>query len=137
MNRVVVDTNIIFAALRAKYSKVRAILDQGRYLFYTPNFLIAEIFKHKERILRSSKSSEEETYEYLIKTLNKLSFVNENIISTGNFIAAYKLCKEIDEDDTPFVALSLELDCELWTKDEKLKEGLRRRGFNKFFEEPE
>jgi predicted nucleic acid-binding protein len=36
--------------------------------------------------------------------------------------------------DTPFVALCLQLNAPLWSKDEKLKTGLRNKGFNDFFE---
>ncbi|WP_413176102.1 PIN domain-containing protein [Anabaena azotica] len=40
----------------------------------------------------------------------------------------------MDESDTPHVALTLELEGLLWTGDKKLKEGLIRKGFDKFFE---
>jgi predicted nucleic acid-binding protein len=43
----------------------------------------------------------------------------------------------VDEKDTPFVALTLELKAELWTKDDTLKRGLIKKGFNSFFEEIE
>ena len=109
MKRVITDSNIIFSALRGKNSLTRKkILNSGDE-YYAPNFLIGEIFKHKERIISKSKVSEEETLEYLLKILSRVNFVSEDSISTGNFIAAYRLCKEIDENDTPFVALSLEL----------------------------
>ncbi|PSQ84453.1 MAG: hypothetical protein BRD44_00900 [Bacteroidetes bacterium QS_7_67_15] len=45
-----------------------------------------------------------------------------------------ELCHDIDETDTPHVALVFELDGELWTGDKKLKEGLRENGFDRFFE---
>jgi hypothetical protein len=44
------------------------------------------------------------------------------------------LCKEIDEKDVPFVALTIELDCELWTFDKPITKGLTALGFTKFFE---
>ncbi len=56
-------------------------------------------------------------------------------ISTANFVAAYRLCKDIDPKDFLFVALTLEIDGELWTRDEELKRGLERKGFLLFFEE--
>ena len=47
---------------------------------------------------------------------------------------AYRLCRGIDEKDTPYVALTLHLDGRLWTEDAELKSGLKARGFNRWFE---
>lgn len=98
---------------------------------------MVEIFKHKERILKKSKATEEEVYEILYQTLHKITFINEETISLENFIEAYKLCGNIDEKDTPFVALTLETEGEFWTKDDALKRGLIKKGFDSFFDENE
>lgn len=135
MKKIIIDSNIIFSALRGNNSLTREKILNSPDKYYAPNFLIGEIFKHKERILNKSKASEEETLEYLLKILSKIIFISEDSISTGNFVAAYRLCNEIDEVDTPFVALSLELGYDLWTRDEKLKIGLLKKGFNNFYEE--
>ena len=137
MKKVIVDTNILFSSLRSKNSKLRQVLEREDCRFYTPNFLMVEIFKHKERILQKSKATEDEVYEVLYKMLHKITFINEETISLGNFIEAYKLCGNIDEKDTPFVALTLEIEGEFWTKDDVLKRGLIKKGFNKFFDESE
>ena len=96
---------------------------------------MVEIFKLKERILKRSKATEDEVYEILYKTLHKITFIKEETISLGNFLEAYQLCRNIDEKDTPFVALTLELEGELWTNDEVLKNGLIKKGFRSFFVE--
>lgn len=137
MKKIVVDTNILFSSLRAKNSKLRQVLDREDCRFFTPNFLMVEIFKHKERILQKSKVTEDEVYEILYKMLHKINFVNEETISLGNFIEAYRLCGDIDEKDTPFVALTLEIEGEFWTKDDVLKRGLIKKGFDSFFDENE
>ncbi len=46
-NSVVVDTNLIFSALIPKASKIREILFESNMTFYSPNFLITEIYAHK------------------------------------------------------------------------------------------
>jgi predicted nucleic acid-binding protein len=72
------------------------VLNRPDCRFYAPNFLMVEIFKHKERILQKSKADEDEIYEILYQTLHKITFINEETISLENFIEAYKLCGNID-----------------------------------------
>lgn len=130
---IVVDTNIVFKALRLPYSHFREMLNQADCHFYAPKFLLVEIFKHKEKILKNNRQSDDDFYEYFNIILNKITFVNEEIVSIGSYLEAYRLCKYIDEKDVPFVALAIELDCLLWTQDMPLKEGLISRGFSSFF----
>ena len=136
MRNIVVDSNILFSALRPNSRTRNKILNSEDH-YFTANFLIVEIFKHKEAILKKSKASEEETLVFLSKILTRIQFISEENISTANFIAAYRLCKDIDEKDSVFVALSLELGYELWTRDAVLKSGLRKRGFQNFYDENE
>lgn len=67
--------------------------------------------------------------------LQKITFVNEEAISLGNLIHAHKLCADVDEKDSLFVALTLDLSGKYWTRDLRIKEGLERKGFNDFFPE--
>jgi len=67
--RVVIDTNIIFKSLRSQFSKYRDIMDKAELELFCPNYLISEIFKHKERLLKASKVGEEEVYELLEKNI--------------------------------------------------------------------
>ena len=53
-------------------------------------------------------------------------------ISSMNWQKAYDICKDVDEKDTPFVALSLELNAPLWTNDKKLGNGIKKKGFDRF-----
>jgi predicted nucleic acid-binding protein len=132
--KVVIDANILFAALRATNRHFRRFLYLSEYSFFAPKFLIVEIFEHKERIVTKSKSSPQEVYEYLDDVLQKITFVSNDYISLENYIEAFHLCKDADEDDTPFVALTLELNADLWSKDDILKAHLRNKGFHRFFE---
>jgi predicted nucleic acid-binding protein len=135
MEKIVLDTNLLFAALRSGNADFRAKLFSEEYTFYAPKYIIVEIFKHKERIVKNAKIQDEnEIYEYLNEVLQRIHFINEDFVSTANYIKAYQLCKGVDENDTPFVAQALELGAKLWTRDERLKTELRRKGFDQFFE---
>lgn len=136
MKIVVPDSNIIFSSLRSQRSKLLYFFENERELnFYTPNFLVFEIFKHRERIRLKSKLTEEEFLEVLNAIVQKLRFYNEDMISTGNLIHAWRLVHDIDPKDHLFVALTLELEAKLWTRDEVLRAGLLKKGFVDFFDE--
>jgi len=135
MKIIVVDTNIIFSALRSKNSVIRNRLKRKHYTFYAPRFLFVELFKHKERILKNSFASEDEVLNLLSSVLHSINFINEDFISTSLYMQAYLLCKDIDEKDTSFIAMALALECEIWTRDEELKNGLKAKGFDRFIDE--
>ena len=132
---VIVDTNILFSALLRNGKYLRERITDSNYIFYAPNFLFVEIFKHKERLLENTEAPEDEVLEYLNLILRNLNFVSEEEISTGNLIHANRLCTRVDEDDTLFDALSLEIEAELWSRDKELKSHLKKNGFDSFFEE--
>lgn len=132
---VVVDTNILFAALVSRRSPLReTLLMETGMRFCSPRFIFTELFKHKERILAATDLSEDELLEAVTTLFSCLSFEDESAIPLGDWMVARRLCADIDEKDTPFVALTIHLNGRLWTEDEELKRGLRNKGFNHFFE---
>lgn len=131
--KIVADTNIIFSSLLKNGEAFRDIFFSDSYKIYSCNFAIIEIFKHKEKILKSSKIVEAELLDRLYKILKNVTFINETFISLESFEKAFDLCRDIDEKDTLFVSLAIEMNCDLWTGDKKLKEGLSKKGFNRFF----
>ena len=134
MESVIVDTNIVFSAIHVSNSLTRQQLLSLPYHFVSCNFLFVEIFRHKERIFKNSRVGDETIYDYLEKVLSRLHFFNEEVISTESYFAAYHLCKDVDLKDIPFVALSIELNAPLWTRDNVLKDALHTKGFDQFFE---
>jgi predicted nucleic acid-binding protein len=133
-NSVVVDTNLIFSALVSNSSKIREILFESNMTFYAPDYLITEIFKHKDKLIKYSKLSENEFFLYFNAIFEQIRFVPTDFIGSESRQIAYDLCKDVDINDIPFIALSVELKIPLWTGDKKLKEGLKLKGFNGFFE---
>lgn len=132
-NSVVVDTNLIFSALIPKASQIREVLFESMLTFYSPNFLIIEIYKHKDKLLKNSKLNESEFYLYFNGIIERIKFIPTDFIGLESRQKAYNLCHDVDIKDTPFVALSIDLAIPLWTGDNKLKHGLRKKGFNNFY----
>lgn len=133
-NSEVVDTNLIFSALVSNSSKIREILFESNLTFYAPDYLITEIFKHKDKLIKYSKLSENEFFLYFNAIFEQIRFVPTDFIGSESRQIAYDLCNDVDINDIPFIALSVELKIPLWTGDKKLKEGLKLKGFNGFFE---
>ena len=132
--KIVVDSSIIFSALLMKNSKLRDFLLKKDYHFYAPNYFFNEIFKYKEKILRCSHLDELELYEYLRKILENIQFVRRDVVSKESRLQAFDLCKDIDEKDSPFIALAIEIDAYVWTGDKKLRKDLEEKGFSRFID---
>ncbi len=135
MSRVVLDANVAFRSLVAACPNVSRRLDHpGDHEFFASFFLIAELFEHKERILHATRLPEADLVEAFHRLTESIVFVREAVIPIGTWFEANRLCRQVDPDDTAYLALTLHLDALLWTEDVLLKEGLRAQGFTRFFE---
>lgn len=134
MARIVVDTNIIFSALvSGEQSTFAELLLRSDNEFFACETTLVEIFKHKERILKFAKISDDDLARFYHSLLKRINLHKETLIALEHRNAAYDLCRDVDETDTPHVALALELEAVLWTGDKRLKEGLEKKGFKGFF----
>lgn len=133
---VIVDTNIVSSVLLKRQTSFMEVLLTASQKFYLCERGIVEIFNHKEKIVACSELTETEIAKLYHLLLTKVHVFKEELISIGNWRTAHELCKDVDETDTPFVALTFELDGLLWTGDKILKAALRQKGFDKFFAIP-
>ena len=136
MKNLVVDTNkLISALISPKGRTAEKIIElSNQYILSACHFLYIEIFSHKDKILKASMLKEAELLELMIGVFNKITFISEIHIEKKNWDKAKELCEEKDIKDIPHVALSLQLGCDLWSGDEKLKRHLEKKGFDKIFE---
>ena len=133
---IIVDTNILFSALLSNRSAFAEIIFMSGHQFYVCEQVIVELFKHKEKIVRLSKLSDDDVIRLYHILLRRLTLYKEDLISREHLATAYALCQSIDPNDTHHVALTLELDGILWTGDNTLRRGLQRQGFEAFFDPP-
>jgi len=130
MIKIIVDSNIIFSALLNINSHIGQILINGKYYFdfYAPEFVRFEIFKHKERISTIGKLSDNEFIETYNIILKNITILNHSIIPAKIYKESELICRNIDIDDTIFVAVAKFTNGTLWTGDNKLLSGLAERG---------
>ena len=134
--RVVVDTNVVFRAFLSRDSPIWRVLlhPASPILFFAPQFLSVEIEEHWDRISRKSRMNADDLALARDEIFRLLTFVDIEEISTADRREAYELCRDVDPEDTPFVALSIHLRALLWSYDRKLREGISSKGFTTFYE---
>src|SRR5688500_11923833 len=115
--RVVVDTNVVFRALLSRDSPIwrRLIQPDESITFFAPRFLITEIEEHWNRILTKTKMKPDDLAVARDEIFRLLTFIDIDEIPTGVRAEAYKICRDVDLKDIPFVALSIHLRALLWT----------------------
>ena len=88
-------------------------------------FLNEEIEAHQDRILSISQYSSNQFRGIYHSILKKITFIEDILISDEVIKSLLELTRQIDENDTIFVALAMQLDAKLWTGDMKLIKGLK------------
>lgn len=126
MRRVVADSNVIFSALisgKHKYLEIFDVLD-----VYVPDFIFVELANYEFRI-RQRAELEGALKAFTQELFSFITVIPNLAIESQSFMQAHSLCRDVDPEDIPFVALSLDLGVPLWTNDKPLSEGLRARGY--------
>ena len=118
--KLVLDSNIIFSALIRK-STTRDIILSDVFDLHAPEYIFAEITKHKELLLRKSKMTEGDYNALLLLLQKHVYFVSKENYNEKMAIAE-DIMKEIDITDSPFLALALTLDCSIWSNDGHFKQ---------------
>src|SRR5256885_1874119 len=129
---VVVDTNIFISALTSRNEDILRILSRPESSFVSANYVVVELFEHSPRIQQKSRLSKEKILEVLTILIAQIKLLDDGLISVGSWIEARRLTREVDMDDITFVALAIELDARLWTRDQSLRLHLIKNGFSRF-----
>lgn len=132
--KIVVDTNVVFSAILNSQNWIGQILlhSDKTVKFYSPRYLQIEIHNHFQRIKKITKLNDSEVHELIETLYTKIHFISDEFIPKGNLVIADELTKDVDFDDVLFVALSLHLNCKLWTGDKVLMKALINKGFKRF-----
>jgi predicted nucleic acid-binding protein len=114
--KLVVDANILFSSL-IKDSTTRKILLLDDFDLYTPEYVFIELEKHIDYIQEKSKLNKKN-----IELLIDIIMTNINVVPIDEYKKdipeAYKIMKDIDENDTAFLAVALYLKVDgIWSND--------------------
>ncbi|WP_231855773.1 putative toxin-antitoxin system toxin component, PIN family [Thermococcus peptonophilus] len=119
---VILDTNVIISALIPKNSKLRGFLLTTEIPLHAPDYMLRELEKYWRVIEKKAKKrgiTEPELAHFREELLGRIIF--HPLSEYRGFInEAYRICREFDERDTPFVALALSLRLPIVTNDKDL-----------------
>ena len=118
--KLVLDSNIIFSALIRK-STTRNIILSDVFELHAPEYIFAEITKHKELLLRKSKMTESDFNALLLLLQKHVHFVSKENYNE-KMVMAEDILREIDITDSPFLALAMALNCSIWSNDGHFKQ---------------
>ena len=120
---LIIDANILFAALVKDGATIELILEYDFHLF-APEFLFDEFSKYKDELLEKTKRTPEEFDQIL--DLLKLKI---NVVPKEDFETFLEQAHKIspDPDDAVYFALALKINAGIWSNDKKLNEQNRIR----------
>jgi predicted nucleic acid-binding protein len=118
--KFVLDTNVILKAL-IRDSVVRGIILGSNHEFLIPEYAIHETRKHLDVVAKKSGLSVVE-----INSVIDVLLTNVRVIPADEVLSKWKEAEEImarvDEDDVPFVAASMSVNCDgIWSDDKHLR----------------
>ena len=127
--KIIVDTNIVFSAILNSNSRIGKILlnSKEHFQFFTCNYLRTEIQRHRNKLLKLTKLTEDQLSELEDLITQHITFIDERLIPQDILIKTEIQLKAIDPNDTVFVALAKHLEGKLWTGDLQLYNGLKAK----------
>jgi predicted nucleic acid-binding protein len=116
---LVLDANVLLSAL-IKEGLTRAIILSGTINLYAPEFLLEELTKHIDVIVKKSGMSRVETESY---TKRLFETAEIRVFATPEVDKFMSRAEAITPDlyDKDYFALALKLGCPIWSNDKKLK----------------
>lgn len=116
--KLIIDANIVISALISEQGDTRDLIFLTNFSLFTPEYLLEEVEKYKEIIIKKS-GLDNESFEIA----KSLIFSRIKIVPASEFSEFIKEASEIcpDENDTEYFALALKFNCPIWTNDKKLK----------------
>ena len=116
---IVVDTNVFISAL-IRDGITRHIIVHSKDNLIFPEFELVEINDHKEEIIKKANLTERQFNIVLLRLLKYVRVIPTNIVIDYRD-EAFEIMKEIDKDDTIFIATALAFNALIWSDDSDFK----------------
>lgn len=125
----VIDANVLISFLISGRASHRTILQEFHFL--APEFILTEVKLYEREIFAKTKLEEAQLRVYTLGIFGELTILPDYFTETENLLIASQMLEKIDPKDIQYLALTLQLDRMLLTRDKPLYKGLRKQGYRK------
>jgi predicted nucleic acid-binding protein len=125
----VIDANVLMSMLISGRGGYRPVLSFNNFIL--PDFALIEIEKYKDILKNKTKMSQNQFTEWTYFVFSELTILPQYVLAQEIVEKSEILLEKIDLKDISYVALAMQLDLPLLTRDNPLYEGLRKQGFRK------
>lgn len=125
----VIDANILMSILISGKASYKPFLTN--YNFILPDFVLIEIDRYKDVLKSRTKMQKYEFLQWSFFVFSKITILPEYVLSQESIEKSEKLLDKIDLKDISYVALAIQLDLPLLTRDKPLYEGLQKLKFRR------
>lgn len=129
MTDFVLDANVLMSILMSGKAAYRPILSFNSFIL--PDFALIEIEKYHNTLKSKTVLSDTQLIEWTYFVFAHCTVLPRYVLTEEVITKSARLLENIDMKDLSYVALSMQLDVPLLTRDTPLYEGLRKRGFRK------
>ncbi len=126
MTDFVIDANVLMSILISGKASYRPILSFNRFIM--PDFVLVEVEKYSHTLKSKTSMSEEQLVRWTYFVFTQCTILPHYVIDKENIAKAGQLVTHIDVKDMSYVALAIQLNLPLLTRDNVLYEGLRKQG---------
>ncbi|WP_448529761.1 PIN domain-containing protein [Raineya sp.] len=129
MTNFVIDANVLISILISGKAGYRPILTLNTFIL--PDFALIELEKYKNILKDKTKMSNVQFIDWTYFVFAQLTILPDYVLEQSILAKSERLLEKIDLKDISYVALAMQLDLPLLTRDYLLYEGLRKQGFRK------
>ncbi len=128
---VIADSNLIFSCLYTPRGVVASIIKSSTKIqFIAPDIIFKEVGNHLPKIVEYTGKTQKQVVSELKEITKGIRMYSVDEIPKKHILKAADIVKDIDLDDTFFVALHFHQGHKIWTGDTKLIEGLKKKGYD-------
>ncbi len=127
----VLDANVLMSVLISGRAFYKTILSNDDFI--TPEFALAELNKYNHLITGKTKFTLEQHTQYAYFVFSKVAVLPYYLLQQDTIRKAYKLIGDTDPKDVSYLALAIQTDTVLLTRDVLVYEAARKKDSEKLF----